>query len=271
MRELVRLAALSVTQPAPRVVTPLEARDLRLQAARDDWNLIPANAGTEALYSFLAAHPGGTEFAEMAQHRLDRLDAPHVRAALGQGLDASLGYTGPRFALGDEFQYQLVDMLTQLVVRTYTRRVTSIENDTVSLNDGDIAYTLLGATLRDNFGRYEPAFAGQPAEFQIGRTWSSRAMQTASRNRRQYRLDTESRIVGVERITVPAGTFQTYVVEAVQYISGGSEVEVQQRRVWIDPRYGVPIRSEVMQRRNLVIERSERRELIALKAERASR
>ena len=113
---------------------------------------------------------------------------------------------------------------------------------------------------------FDTPFGGQPVEFQIGKKWSSRATQRALDGRR-YELTRESKIIALEVITVPAGQFQTYVVEATEYVSSGA---VQRRKIWYDPRYGVPIRSEVRQYgSDNSFQRSERRELIAIKADRS--
>ena len=270
--ELARVAELELlvakanaTLPVAKL-TPSQARDQALKSASADWETVKSSIDPEVLYTFLAKHTGGTELSEMAYYRLDQLSKPRVFPMVAKGHDASLGYRGPRFKLGDEFQFELVNTLTQQVQRRYVRKVTAVDQDLVQLNDSAIAYTPLGATLADDYGSYAPAFAGQPAEFQIGKKWSSRTTQRA-RDGLRYELNMDSKVVAVETITVPAGTFQTYVVEAVQYVSGGS---YQNRKLWYDPRYGVPIRSEVIQYSSeRHIERSERRELIALKADRS--
>ena len=270
--ELARVAELEVlvakanATPPVAKLTPSQAREQALKSASADWETVKSSIDPEVLYTFLAKHTGGTELSEMAYYRLDQLSKPRVFPMVAKGHDASLGYRGPRFKLGDEFQFELVDTLTQQVQRRYVRKVTAVDQDLVQLNDSAIAYTPLGATLADDYGSYAPAFAGQPAEFQIGKKWSSRTTQRA-RDGLRYELNMDSKVVAVETITVPAGTFQTYVVEAVQYVSGGS---YQNRKLWYDPRYGVPIRSEVIQYSSeRHIERSERRELIALKADRS--
>ena len=136
----------------------------------------------------------------------------------------------------------------------------------MQLNEGAIAFTPLGAALADDYGSFDTLFGGQPVEFQIGKKWSSRATQRALDGRR-YELTRESKIIALEVITVPAGQFQTYVVEATEYVSSGA---VQRQKIWYDRRYGVPIRSEVRQYgSDNSFQRSERRELIAIKADRS--
>jgi Caspase domain len=267
--ELERAVAKAKSEPPVAKVTPEQAREQQLKSARIDWEVVKGSSDPEVLYAFLAKHPTGTELTEMAQHRLDQLSKPLVLAALGQGQQSSLAYRGPRFKLGDEFQYEQVDMLTKNIERTYRRKVTAIEKDTVRLNDDAAVFTVLGAVLTDDRGSYDPPFAGQPAEFQIGKKWASSTTQSA-RDGRSYALTMDSKIVAVETITVPAGTFQTYVIEATQYVpSGFSSGSIQRRKHWYDPRYGLPIRSEVVQYgKNQSIQRSERREMISLNAAR---
>ena len=261
-RLVARAKALSPTPPVPAA----QARELELRTAKSDWGKAKDSADPDVLFDFLAKHPAGTEFAEIAQYRLDQVAKPLVQVALGRGHETSLSYRGPRFRLGDQFQFELVDMLSKTVQRTYWRRVTAIDKDVVQLNEGAIAFTPLGAALADDYGSFDTPFGGQPVEFQIGKKWSSRATQRALDGRR-YELTRESKIIALEVITVPAGQFQTYVVEATEYVSSGA---VQRRKIWYDPRYGVPIRSEVRQYgSDNSFQRSERRELIAIKADRS--
>ena len=263
--EIERLVAQTEASPPVVRLSPEQARDQELKSAKNDWDKVKSSSDPDVLYAFLAKHPGGTEIAEMAQHRLDQLSKPLVIPALGEGQSASLAYRGRRFNVGDEFQYVQIDVLTNLVDRTFWRKVTSTDKGVVQLQDPQFSYTALGALVADDRGTYDPPFAGQPAVFQVGKKWASRTRQSM-RDGRNFELSMDSKVVALETITVPAGTFQTYVVEAVQYVSDDT---VQQRKFWYDPRYGFPIRSEITQHnRSRQILRSERRELIALRAQR---
>jgi hypothetical protein len=86
------------------------------------------------------------------------------------------------------------------------------------------------------------------------------------------RVAHESRIVGRETITVPAGTFETWVIETVVYITrvdNRAPALTNRMKTWVDPRYGVAIqRTEFVRDVNGRINRSEIRQLASLNAPR---
>ena len=200
----------------------------------------------------------------MAQFRLDQLAKPKIQASLGQGQDASLAYTGPRFKVGDVFLFAASDPMTGVSEGTVTRRVTAIRGDVVELNNGIGLVSMLSGIIKDRFGTYDPPYSAIPGELQVGKSWTGRTIQNGANGQNQ--IDSKVKVVGRETITVPAGTFQTYVLEGTYYLSNGA---VRRTKMWIDPRYGFAIRSELTGRYRTTIDRSERRELVSLQAERS--
>lgn len=101
--------------------------------------------------------------------------------------------------------------------------------------------------------------------FRSAKKWNGSSTQTRYYGRtRQFQLQTK--IVGRETITVPAGTFQTFVIENTLYVGGGQTVNIKR---WMDPRYAFAIKSEELGRTGAQIVRSERSELVAIKADRS--
>jgi hypothetical protein len=265
LEELQRLAAQAKVPPPEKKLSKEQLQEITFKEAKAAWDRIKTSSNPNDFYAFLERFPSGGELAEMAQYRLDQLAKPKIQAALGQGQDASLGYTGERFKVGDEFQVQLSDILTNVPGTRQTARVTSIEGDIVKLNDGSVIVTALGATIKNMRGSFDPPFGGSPVEFQVGKTWSGRSTQQGS-DGKTYELQQTTKIVGRETITVPAGTFQTYVLESVIFVSSGLNIRLKS---WIDPRYGYPIKREELARGFGRIIRSDRYEVVAIKAERS--
>ncbi len=263
LQEVQRLAALTKA-PDPKLGKE-QIKELAFKEEKAAWDLIRTSSNPDDFYTFLQRFPSGGELSEAAQYRLDQLAKPKVTASLGKGQDASLGYTGPRFRLGDTFQFQISDVLTNVPGEQVVLTVTSTDGDLVQLNNGRLVFTALGAVLKNERGTYETPFGGPPAEFQVGKKWSGRTTQKTS-DGRNLELQLESKITRLEAVTVAAGTFQTFVVETVIYVQGGPTINI---KAWMDPRYGAPIRREEMARFGARILRSERRELIAFKADRS--
>ncbi len=263
LQEAQRLAALTKA-PDPRLGKE-QIKELAFKEEKAAWDLIRTSNNPDDFYTFLQRFPSGGDLTEAAQYRLDQLAKPKVTAALGKGQDASLGYMGPRFKVGDTFQFQVSDVLTNVPGEKLSVSVTSADGDLVQLNNGGLVSNVLGAILKNERGTFETPFGGLPAEVQVGKKWTGRATQKAP-DGRSYELQQESKITGRDVVTVAAGTFQTYVVETVIYVQGGPTLNVKS---WHDPRYGYAIKREEMGRFGGRIVRSERRELIAIKADRS--
>ena len=216
-------------------------------------------------YNFLLRFPSSGEFAESAQYQLDQLAVSNMVDNLGKGQDASLDYRGPRYKVGDVFEFQMSDVLTNVLGERSTSRVTSIEGDIVKINGGNSIQTVLGSTIKNWQGTYDPPVGGYPVELQVGKKWSGRSSSTFT-DGNVYNLQFEGKIIGRETVTVPAGTFQTYVVRATVYSSGGSSFV---QTFWVDPHYGAAVKFENIGRRGNQIVRSDRHELTALKADRS--
>jgi uncharacterized caspase-like protein len=265
VHELDRLAALAKVPIPDKKLSKEELKEIAFKEEKAAWDLIKTSSKADDFYAFLERYPSAGELAEMAQYRLDQLAKPKIHAALGQGQDASLGYTGARFKVGDEYEVQMSDILTQVQTEKFTRRVTAIAGDTVQFNDGAGVGTMLGAAIKNGSGAYDPPYGGIPVEFQVGKTWSGRSTRLTKQGRVEE-LQHSTKIVGRETITVPAGTFQTYVMETFGFISTDRTLR---RKTWWDPRYGFPIKSEDIVRNQWRIVRSDRQELVAIKAERS--
>lgn len=240
------------------------ARLAMFNAQKAAWENIKSSSNPNDLYAFLLAFPRG-ELAENAQFKLDQLAKPSIVAALGQGQSAALGWSGERLRIGDEYRFTVKDGMTGVLVDSPVSTVTAIKDDLVEINGGRTVLTLLAAQVRNSFGSYDPPFAGQPAEYQIGKEWEVRSTQNTS-DGRIVNLRGKARVLARETITVPAGTFQTYLSETTWFATNGSSYRL---KTWTDPRYGLAIRREEVARNNTGrIFRHEIREMASIKAER---
>ena len=264
LQELERLAALARVNA--QKLSREQQKEQAFKEAKVAWDGIKTSAKPDDFYGFLQRFPDAGELAELAEHRLNELAKPKITATVGKGQDASLGYTGPRFKVGDRYEFQLTDSLTGVVKSTYVQRVTSIEGDTVVINDGGVLATALGGFIKTSQGTFEPPIGNAPVDLQVGKKWSGQGVQTLA-DGRLLELKMDSKVVGRETVTVPAGTFQTYVIERHIFVTPGLAIIQKQ---WFDPRYGVAVKlEEIGRNRGGQIRRTDRRELIALKADRS--
>lgn len=262
LQEILRVAALTKA-PDPKL-SKEQTRELAFKEEKNAWDLIKTSSNADDFYSFLQRFPSGGELSEAALYRLDQLAKPKIAATLGKGQDASFAYTGSRYKVGDVYVAQLSDMLTNVPGEKVTTRVTGVEGDLIKLNNGNLVVTALSATIKSARGTFDPPNGGLPVELQIGKKWSGRSVQTLP-DGKTLDLTTESKITAREFVTVPAGTFQAYVIETTTY----SRYQTLNIKAWVDPRYGYAIKTEEMGRSNGRIVRSDRRELLSLKADRS--
>ena len=79
-------------------------------------------------------------------------------------------------------------------------------------NNGRSATDLLGNITRFGDGRRATRNQTQPVEYAVGRQWVSRYVITNAGGT-EFQTELRFRIVGREKITVPAGTFECFRIE----------------------------------------------------------
>ena len=262
LKEIQRVAAL--TRVPDTKLTKDEVRLQTLKQAQSAWAMIKNSDNPDDLYNFLLFFPSAGDLTESAQLRLDQLTKPKITAALGKGQDASMGYTGMRYRVGDVYEFVRSDLLTGVEIAKGTSRITAIDGDVVKFGNGTFLSTMLGGAIKNDNGTYDPPLGAWPVELQVGKKWNASSKQTFN-NGDSSEILQDSKVTKRETITVPAGTFQTFLIErTVRGTNFNSQV-----KFWVDPRYGFAIKVEELVRgRQGQITRSERRELTSIKANR---
>jgi hypothetical protein len=211
------------------------------QAELDLWQRVTGAKETGPLEDYLHRYPSGN-FAELAQLELDRLlrrrgerkveviSAPQNPYTQGSAR-ADLG-----FKVGDSYTYALLNRDTKVELRRVTARITEVSDDAVVFGNGALILDRLGNTRKLPDGREFTPRQDQPLEYAIGRRWRT---HFSGRNAKGFTFDTdfEFRIIGRERITVPAGTFDCFVIEGDGWSvndQGGLKQRVGLKR-WMAP------------------------------------
>jgi hypothetical protein len=124
--------------------------------------------------------------------------------------------------VGDRWSYNIIDNATGNLVHAVTIAV-------VSMTDKDITarVTPLGnflpktavfdhdwGRIDDGTWRVRPADAGIRKPLQVGKEWRSEASSTNPKTGEAYSFSWVTKVVAQEQVTTPAGTFDTYRVEA---------------------------------------------------------
>lgn len=166
------------------------------------------------------------------------------------GLPAKV--TAPEVRVGDDWKFSLHDGYTKLPRGTLDYRVTAITADTITVqlrHEGresterytrDWNWRERPMTNLQNF-RYEPPYPALPFPLEAGKTWRAYVNATDSATGRVNKVRIDGKVVGWERVKVPAGEFDTLRVQRVVY-AGNSDYFLSEDQIteidWYSPGAG---------------------------------
>ena len=216
--------------------------DRQFETQKADWDKIKESRNVDDFYAFLNKYPTGyiTEQATFAIEALQR--AQITPQPNKEGIIQTLGVS--RYKLGDYVEYRTLD---ERGIQTSTDKITitRIENGMVYVNnEQEPSRTIDGGLIRvrSQWGiiSYDPPRLEIPGgEFLTGKKWTWRSwMQLPDGKRLQ--LQSDVKIIGIEEITVPAGTFKTFRVSQVQRLSNG--IIYNKLDCWYEPDWGMSIK-----------------------------
>lgn len=218
-----------------------EELDRLFAAELAQWNQAQQANDPDALIAYLKSYPSG-QFSELAQTKLDRLLAkqgekririvdnaeenPYTKGSAAAG----------QFQVGDKYEYRVVDLLTKLESKRLTLRVTEITDSEVIFNNGQSIIDLLGNLLKTSDGRRYSQNQCFASEYTLGKTWKTH-YQIFLPDGSDDVIEQEFRVVAKEDISVPAGTFSAFRVEAVGWLIGkNSHKNIRlEHTYWIAP------------------------------------
>ena len=252
----------------PVSLKKLSEGELERQFAEEaaQWERTQQSGRIAAVEDYLKRYPSG-RFSELAQVRLDRLLAKQgekkirLVSAVANPFSKGTGALDMSYRVGDSYIYSKTDLLTKIESRKGVNRVTEVTDEQVVYNKGAMVTDLLGNLIRRRDGAsFSPSqmFIG---EYSLGKKWTTRyAISFAKGGEDKIELDLK--VVGKETITVPAGTFDCFKVEAHGWVLGISQS--MEYTYWIAPdKVNRHIAMDIWWRKGNRISRSERQELVA--------
>lgn len=142
------------------------------------------------------------------------------------GMPAQVGT--PEIRTGDEWKYAFHDGYTKLSRGTLEYRVTAVEGDAVTItrrHEGresterytrDFNWRERPMTNLQNF-RYEPPYPALPFPLEAGKTWQAFVNATDPATGRVNRVRIDGKVLGWDRVKVPAGEFDALAVQRIVY------------------------------------------------------
>jgi uncharacterized caspase-like protein len=246
--EMERLHALQAQQEAAERAKAAQAEAARAEAAR----LALAQKQEEA------ARLDAMRQAQLAQASEAQSQVALAPTPFFKGYDE---HWRP-YSLGDEFHMRVIDRHTK-AEKPLVMKVTQVdaEGGQVFYNGGEFVSDMMGNTTTNLRGSFSTPRQFYPAELMVGKKWHTRFKQSRP-NGITYTFQYDLKVVGKERITVPAGTFDAYKIEA-----RGFNVELSaylERNIWVAPGINSDIAHEILVRlRNGAIEQYDRQELVS--------
>jgi hypothetical protein len=192
-------------------------KDRQFEAELAAWEKVKASTDPAPLEAFLRRYPSGP-FSELCQLQLDialvKQGERRIQIASAAGNPYSQGtiLADTNFKTGDNYAYVVLDRDTRAEIRRMDGRITEVTDNEVIIGNGSLILDRLGNTVKARNGNRFTARQDQPTEYAIGKKWTTR-YSTIGQSGRANDSEFEFRITRRETVTVPAGTFDCFVIE----------------------------------------------------------
>ena len=211
----------------PKVLGPVSLVETEPQFQEEFalWESIQSSKETAPLEDYLRRFPSG-KFSELAQFRLDRVLALQgekpVLVPQAARTDANPYTKGTirvntEFSIGDTYTYSRIDLGTKAEIRKSTLSVTQVTDEMLVYNKGTEVRDLLGNVYKNNaYGDYAASEGGAAqfyaAEYSVGKKWTAR-YNVKGKDGKNWSTEYLFKVVGKEKIVLPAGEFDAFKVE----------------------------------------------------------
>ena len=233
------------------------------------WEKIKAANDPAPLEDYLRRYPSG-RFSELAQLRLDQVLARQgekkitIASSVQNPFSKGTAVADINRKVGDSYTYGVLDLYTKLEREKFTQTITQVTETEVVYDNGAIT-DLLGNDLRYRDGRRTTGFQVWGVDYSIGKHWTTRGKVTQVGGN-VVQVEVDVRVVAREKVTVPAGTFDAFRLEASGWAAGsGFNTQLQSKR-WIAPdQLRSSIAYEAVRRSGSRVVLAEREELVSYK------
>lgn len=240
----IELAKLQAAEEAKRNrMSSEEAKEKRFALEKADWDKIKDSQNSDDFYAYLNKYPNGF-ISQQALFILENLAKSKIETQKDKnGVQQFVGE--PRYRVGDVWVRSIINDWNEKEIRRVTSRVAKIENGLVYIegDEGQEIRTLDGAAVQirtDGGWKFDPPRIDLPGEaLAVGKKWSARTIQTSDKFGSRWREE-DFKVVAFEEITLPAGTFKAFKLEATSMQQNGNRI---QRTYWVEPGWGVTLKT----------------------------
>lgn len=148
-----------------------------------------------------------------------------------------------KYLVGDKYTYDVLNRLkNQASVQVLGVTKVDEARDQVEYNNGEFTTDLMGNATNTDRGQLSSPRQFYPANLQVGERWTSNFYQHRTSGNTQY-FSYQVKVVAREKLTVAAGTFDTFRILATgTNVGQGHRIE---RTLWVTPGVNTNIATDV--------------------------
>ncbi len=207
-----------------------EQRKVKFEQDLTEWNVTRVSTDPDVVAGFLRRDPSGP-YSESAQAALNLLLAKQGEKRVLPVSDPANPYSkgtslpDVHFEVGDIYEYQVLDTLTKVRTALQSFSVTAVSDTRVEYNGGQRVTDLLNNDGNFSIDMMKIISPEQlfPAEYFVGQRWvTAFAIHVPAGphfDEHDDRVELNVRIVGREKITVPAGEFYAFKIVGTGFIA----------------------------------------------------
>lgn len=250
----------------PASVKKLSEEELARQFTEEaaTWEKARQASQVAMVEDYLKRYPSG-RFSELAAVRLDRMLAKQGEKKVSLVNTAANPFTKGTgvidldYRVGDRYVFRSIDLLTRVENRKLINTVSEVAEDKVIYNNGALVTDLLGNLLRRPDGTTYGPSQFFISEYSLGKKWATRYAINFARGGQDV-IELDMKVIGRESVTVPAGSFDCYKVEARGWVLGIAQM--LEWTFWVAPdKVNRMVAMDAWWRQRGRITRSERQEL----------
>ncbi len=213
-----------------------DQKEKQFDIEKADWDKIKDSTSADPFYAFVQKYPNGLLTAS-AQSAIDRLNEAKTKAFTDKAGVVVQTSSVFKYTVGHAVDYVRKDGYSKAEILRRTARISSVQNGLVTFSNGTVITTSGEVVRRGSDGVvFDPPIPQLPPEgFAVGKKWESRSTLTPTTGPAAGQkgwTEMNAKVVALETITVPAGTFKAYKIET----EGVNRWGIRQKiTTWIEP------------------------------------
>jgi hypothetical protein len=220
-----------------------EEKEKQFDIEKAEWDKIKDSTSADPFYAFVQKYPSG-HITQSAIAMIGRLNEAKTKSFIDKSGIEVRSSSVVKLRVGDSLEYVRTDDYTKREVLRRKPQVLRVAEGMVYFAGGG-TLTINAESVIDGGTNhsYDPPRANLPVDgLELGKKWKARSSMTLgsgpSAGQKRW-TESEGRVLGIETVTVPAGTYKTYKVENKR-INAWSYRETD--TTWISPEMGISVK-----------------------------